>query len=73
MDLSANVTGAVKWSSDNGDYGFIALDSDADSTVFIHISDVPEGIKKIEAGQRFRFAVMPNKKGPRAANVELVR
>jgi len=71
MNGLASVTGVVKWNSNGGDYGFIVPDGDGEDErqIFIHISDAPEGIETIAAGQRYRFSIETNKKGLRASNI----
>ena len=69
MNGLASVTGSVKWNSNKGDYGFIVPDGEDERQIFIHISDAPEGIETIAAGQRYRFSIETNKKGLRASNI----
>ena len=51
-------------------YGFISTDSGKDD-VFVHESAVKGG-KSLREGQRVKFEIHEEPKGPKATNVELI-
>lgn len=61
------VTGTVGFFNDSGGYGFIKTDAH-DEDVFYHMEDI--GGPDIEEGQRLRFDINEQDKGPRATDVE---
>ncbi|MBM3498001.1 MAG: cold-shock protein [Armatimonadetes bacterium] len=64
--------GKVKWFSDAKGYGFIELTGQDD--VFVHFSAIQsEGYRSLNEGDTVEFEVEPDAKGPRAANVVVVR
>ena len=64
-------TGKVKWFNAEKGYGFITGEDGKD--VFVHYSSInAEGFKTLQEGQRVGFVTIEGKRGPQAANVELI-
>jgi len=62
-------TGTVSKFMDNKGFGFITPD-DGGKDVFVHHSDIKmEGYKSLSPGQRVKFDIAHEAKGPKAANV----
>ena len=60
--------GTVKWFNESKGYGFIQQDNGSD--VFVHYSSISgEGFKTLTKGQKVKFDVTSDEKGPKAANV----
>lgn len=60
--------GTVKWFNESKGYGFIQQDDGAD--VFVHFSSIlGDGFKTIAKGQRVRFEITSDEKGPKATDV----
>jgi len=63
-------TGRVRWFNDARGFGFIAVDDEA-GDVFVHFSALTAtGHRTLNEGERVSFEVVPDPKGPKAANVE---
>jgi CspA family cold shock protein len=64
--------GRVKWFNDAKGYGFLELDGSDD--IFVHFSAIQgEGFRSLSEGDLVEFDVEPDAKGPRAANVVVVK
>jgi len=63
--------GTVKWFSEQKGYGFIEQDGGDD--LFVHHTGISgTGFKPLTEGQRVRFEIEDNPKGPKAINVEIL-
>ncbi len=65
-------TGTVKWFSDEKGYGFITPD-DASKDLFVHHSAIHgSGFKSLSEGAKVSFETEQGRKGPAAADVQLI-
>ena len=65
-------TGRVKWFNDAKGYGFIENTGAED--VFVHYSGISgDGYRTLAEGAEVEFEVVSDAKGPRAANVRVIR
>jgi cold shock protein len=63
-------TGTVKFFNTTKGYGFIKPE-DGGKDVFVHISAVERsGMQSLSEGQRVSFDVQPDKRGPKAVNLQ---
>ncbi len=63
--------GTVKWFSDQKGYGFIEQADGQD--LFVHHTGInASGFKTLNEGQRVRFEIESNEKGPKAKDVEIL-
>ena len=64
------VIGTVKFFNTTKGFGFIKPD-DGSRDVFVHISAVEKsGLSSLNQGQKVRFEIQADKKGPKAINIE---
>lgn len=65
-------SGTVKWFDDAKGYGFIEQDNGED--VFVHYTAITgEGYRSLTEGSEVEFEIEDSPKGPRAANVVVVK
>jgi CspA family cold shock protein len=65
-------TGTVKWFSDEKGYGFITPD-DGGKDLFVHHTAIQgNGFKTLAEGAKVSFETEEGRKGPAAANVQLI-
>ncbi len=63
--------GKVKWFDSKKGFGFIKSDDGND--VFVHYSGIQSnGFKDLKQGQEVSFDITEGKKGPQAANVQIL-
>ncbi len=63
------VTGTVKWFDSKKGFGFITRD-DNGQDIFVHFSAIEgKGFKNLEEGQKVKFEIVQDEKGPRADKV----
>ena len=63
--------GTVKFFNSDKGYGFISPE-DGSKDVFVHISAVEQsGLASLTEGQKISFELQPDKKGPKAVNLEV--
>jgi len=72
MQNQQQITGTVKWFSDQKGFGFIQLDN-GDRDVFVHISAVERaGMRTLKEGQQINFDLQRDPKNGKdnAANIQ---
>jgi len=70
--LSFMIQGTVKWFNESKGFGFLSQEGGPD--VFVHHSEIrAEGFRTLNEGDKVQFEITQSPKGPRAANVTLVR
>ena len=66
------IEGTVKWFNESKGFGFLSHEGGPD--VFVHHSEIKaEGFRTLNEGDKVQFEITESPKGPRAANVSLVR
>jgi CspA family cold shock protein len=66
------IEGTVKWFNESKGFGFLSHEGGPD--VFVHHSEIrAEGYRTLNEGDKVQFEITQSPKGPRAANVSLVR
>jgi CspA family cold shock protein len=66
------VQGTVKWFNESKGFGFLSQESGPD--VFVHHSEIKaDGYRTLNEGDKVQFEITQSPKGPRAANVTVVR
>jgi len=67
--MADELTGVVKWFSNQKGYGFITPD-DGGKDVFVHHTAITgEGYKTLSEGQKVQFQIARTDKGDQASNV----
>jgi len=70
--MADELTGVVKWFSNQKGYGFITPDNGG-KDVFVHHSAINgEGYKTLAEGQKVKFQIANTEKGDQASNVTKV-
>ena len=66
------IQGTVKWFNESKGFGFLSQEAGPD--VFVHHSEIKaDGYRTLNEGDKVQFEITQSPKGPRAANVTLVR
>ena len=66
------IEGTVKWFNESKGFGFLSHEGGPD--VFVHHTEIrSEGFRTLNEGDKVQFEITESPKGPRAANVTLVR
>lgn len=61
--------GTVKFFNDKKRFGFIKVDGEEGKEVFVHESDLNEGVS-LNENDRVEFEIEEGEKGPKAVNVK---
>lgn len=65
-------SGTVKFFRTDKGYGFITPE-DGSGDVFVHISSVQNsGLNSLAEGQRVNYEIQPDKRGPKAVNLQIL-
>lgn len=65
--------GSVKWFNDAKGFGFIELDDDSETNIFVHYSQIAgDGYRSLNEGDRVTFESKAGPKGLYAENVSKV-
>ncbi|OGX30293.1 MAG: cold-shock protein [Omnitrophica WOR_2 bacterium RIFCSPLOWO2_12_FULL_51_24] len=67
--MAEELTGAVKWFSNQKGYGFITPDNGGKDVFVHHSAIVGEGYKTLAEGQKVKFQISNTEKGDQASNV----
>lgn len=67
--MAEELTGAVKWFSNQKGYGFITPDNGGKDVFVHHSAIVGEGYKTLAEGQKVKFQISCTEKGDQASNV----
>ena len=66
------IEGTVKWFNESKGFGFLSQEGGPD--VFVHHTEIrAEGYRTLNEGDKVQFEITQSPKGPRAANVTLIR
>mgnify|MGYP003394041776 CR=1 FL=1 len=67
--MADELTGAVKWFSNQKGYGFITPDNGGKDVFVHHSAIIGEGYKTLAEGQKVKFQISNTEKGDQASNV----
>ena len=67
--MAEEVTGVVKWFSNQKGYGFITRENGGKDVFVHHTAVVGEGYKTLAEGQKVKFQIVHTEKGDQASNV----
>lgn len=67
--MAEELTGVVKWFSNQKGYGFITPDNGGKDVFVHHSAIVGEGYKTLAEGQKVKFQISNTEKGDQASNV----
>lgn len=67
--MAEEITGVVKWFSNQKGYGFITRENGGKDVFVHHTAVVGEGYKTLAEGQRVKFQIVHTEKGDQASNV----
>lgn len=70
--MSDRITGTVKFFNIAKGWGFIIGPRDV-GDVFFHGAELPQGMNKVDGGQKVSFTTQQSAKGLKAVNLEIVR
>jgi cold shock protein len=68
--------GTVKWFNSRKGYGFITLEGDAESDIFVHYSAIvaeDDGFKSLREGDEVEFQIIDGQKGQEAREVTVTK
>lgn len=67
--MADELTGVVKWFSNQKGYGFITPDNGGKDVFVHHSAIIGEGYKTLAEGQKVKFQISNTEKGDQASNV----
>ncbi|MFA5094547.1 MAG: cold shock domain-containing protein [Candidatus Omnitrophota bacterium] len=67
--MAEELTGVVKWFSNQKGYGFITPDNGGKDVFVHHTAITGEGYKTLSEGQKVKFQIARTEKGDQASNV----
>ncbi len=67
--MAEEVTGVVKWFSNQKGYGFITRENGGKDVFVHHSAIISEGYKTLAEGQKVKFQIVHTEKGDQASNV----
>lgn len=67
--MAEELTGVVKWFSNQKGYGFITPDNGGKDVFVHHTAITGEGYKTLSEGQKVKFQIARTDKGDQASNV----
>ncbi len=70
--MADELTGVVKWFSNQKGYGFITPDNGCKDVFVHHSAIIGEGYKTLAEGQKVKFQISNTEKGDQASNVTKV-
>ena len=70
--MADELTGVVKWFSNQKGYGFITPDNGGKDVFVHHSAIIGEGYKTLAEGQKVKFQISNTEKGDQASNVTKV-